>query len=323
MLKIGVAGTGQMGRYHINLLPTIPGIEFCSICDINEDMIKTLTKKYDVRGFIDYKKFLSSVDAVIISVPTYLHYRFANEALEAGKHVLLEKPMTKTVYFAEKLIGLAARKNLVLQVGHVERFNPAVQELQNIVKKPYLIQVQRLGPRSRIKDVGVVLDIMIHDIDIVLSIAQSKVVGISAYGHKIYSGFEDVANATIYFANGIIANITASRVSANKIRTLAISQEGSYILLDYMTQEITVIRQPLEEYIVLKEEIKYKQESLVEHVFVHKENNPLKLEQIHFIECIDNGRKPIRNSEADISALKIAKEIMARIYSGWKLPHDS
>ncbi len=321
MLKVGVAGTGHMGRYHINILPTLPDIEFASICDVDEVMVKKISGDYDVKGFTDYTKFLSSVDAVIIAVPTFLHYRFASAALEAGKHVLLEKPMTKTVYFAEKLVGLAEQKNLVLEVGHVERFNAAVQELQHIVKKPHLIQVQRLGPKSRITDVGVVLDLMIHDIDIVLSIAKSKPVSIAAYGHKIYSGFEDVANASIYFENGVIANITASRVSTNKVRTLAISQEGAYVFLDYATQDIMIIRQPLTEYLVLKEEIKYTQESLVEHVFVHKDN-ALKLEQIHFIDRIKNGKKPVRNGEADIATLKIAKEITNKIYASWKLNRD-
>ena len=317
MLKIGVAGAGHMGRYHINILPTVSGIEFSSICDIDQDLVKNLSREYNVRGYTEYDKFLSSVDAVIIAVPTFLHYRFASKALESGKHVLLEKPMTKTVYFAEKIIKLADSKNLVLQVGHVERFNAAVQELKNIVDRPFLIQAQRMGPKSRIKDIGVVLDLMIHDIDIVLSLAGSKPVSISAYGRKIYTGFEDIASATIYFENGVIAIITASRVSANKSRTLSISQEGSYIHLDYATQDITVIRQPLTDYVVLKEELKYRQESLVEHVAVYKEN-ALKLEQIHFIECIKDGKEPIRDADADISTLKIAKEITDKIYSGWK-----
>lgn len=320
MLKIGVAGAGHMGRFHINILPTVSGIEFSSICDTDEALVKKLSKEYGVKGFTDYNKFLSSVDAVIVAVPTFLHYRTASAALEAGRHVLLEKPMTKTVYFAEKLIALAKSKNLVLQVGHVERFNAAVQELKNIVDKPFLIQAQRMGPKSRIKDVGVVLDLMIHDIDIVLSLAGSKPVSISAFGRKIYSGFEDIATASIYFENGVIANITASRISANKSRTLEIYQEGAYIYLDYATQDITVIRQPLTDTVVLKEELKYRQESLVEHVAVYKDN-ALKLEQIHFIECINGGREPIRDSDADISALKIAKDIMGKIYSGWKQSH--
>lgn len=317
MIRIGVAGAGHMGRYHINTLSTVENVDFTAICDADQGLVDKISDQYGVKGFTDYKKFLSHVDAVIVAVPTFLHYKFASEALDAGKHILLEKPMTKTVYFAEKLVKLAEKKNLFLQVGHVERFNAAVQELQNVVKKPYLIQAQRLGPRSRIRDVGVVLDLMIHDIDIVMNIAQSPVVNIAAHGQKVYSDFEDVANASLYFENGVVANITASRVSENKVRTLAISQEGAYILLNYENQEITITRQPQTEYVVMKQEVKYRQDCLVERVFVHKDN-ALKLEQIHFIECITSDREPIRKPEADITAMKIAKEIMEKIYIGNK-----
>lgn len=317
MLKIGVAGTGHMGKYHINVLGTVPNVEFVSICDVNEEAVKKLSQDYGVKGYTDYSKFLSSVDAVVIAVPTFLHNKFASAALEAGKHVLLEKPMTKTVYFAEKLVNLAEKKNLFLQVGHIERFNAAVQELRNIVKKPYLIQAQRMGPRSRIRDCGVVLDLMIHDIDIVMGIAGSKPVDVVAHGQKVYTGFEDVANASIFFENGAVANITASRVSEIKMRNLAISQEGSYVFLNYDSQEITITRQPQSEYSVNKQEIKYKQENIVEKVFVHKDN-ALRLEQMHFVDCILNDREPIRKSEDDLVALKLAKEIMDKIYTGWK-----
>ncbi len=318
MLRIGVVGTGHMGRYHINTISTVNNVAFVSICDSNEDLVKKLASQYGVKAYTNFQQFLSSVDAIIIAVPTYLHYKFASEAMMAGKHILLEKPMTKTVYFAEKLVELAEKKNLFMQVGHVERFNAAVQELKHIVNKPYLIQAQRMGPRSRIKDIGVVLDLMIHDIDIVLSIAQSKVVDIAAHGQRIYSDFEDVANASLFFENGVVANITASRVSENKTRTLAISQEGAYVSLNYDTQEITITRQPQEDYLVLKEEIKYKQENVVERVFIHKDN-ALRLEQIHFIECINEDREPIHKPEADITALKIAKEIINKIYKIQKL----
>ncbi len=146
MLKVGVVGTGHMGTYHINTLSTIPGISFEAICDVNETKLKELSNKYNINYYTDYKKFLSKVDAVVVAVPTFLHYKFASEALNAGKHVLLEKPMTKTIYFAEKLFEIARKKNLILQVGHVERFNGAVQEVQKIVNTPYLIQAQRMSP---------------------------------------------------------------------------------------------------------------------------------------------------------------------------------
>ncbi len=317
MLKVGVVGIGHMGRYHVNTLSTLSDVKFASVCDLNVDGVSRIASTYGVKGYADYKKFLSSVDAVIIAVPTNLHYKFASEALEAGKHVLVEKPITRTVYYAEKLIELAEKKNLFLQVGHVERFNAAVQELQNIVANPYLIQAQRLGPRSRITEVGVVLDLMIHDIDIILAIADSPVASVGAHGHKIYTDYEDIANASIYFENGVVANITASRVSETKARTLTISQEGAFVELDYGTQDIAIYRQPQTEYIVMKDEIKYKQDSFVERVSVHKDN-ALKLEQIHFIECIQDQREPIRHPEADVRALKLAKEIQEQIYSHWE-----
>lgn len=319
MLKIGVVGIGHMGRYHVNVLSSLNSkVKLTAVCDMDSATVNRISEAYGIKGYTEYKKFLHEVDAVIIAVPTFLHYKFASEALNAGKPVLLEKPITRTVYYAEKLINLAEQKGLFLQVGHVERFNAAVQELQHIVVNPYFIQAQRLGPRGRIRDVGVVLDLMIHDIDIVLSVANSNPVDIQAHGSKVYSDFEDVANASIYFENGVVANLSASRVTDNKIRTLAISQEGSFISLDYATQDITIFRQPQTEYMVMKEEIKYKQEAFVERVFVHKEN-ALKLEQEHFIECITNDREPIRHPEADIRALTIAKRIIDEIYVGWEL----
>jgi predicted dehydrogenase len=317
VIKIGVAGAGHMGRYHINNLSTIDKVEFTAICDADEALVNKLAGQYDVKGYTDYKKFLAQVDAVIVAVPTFLHNKFASGALNAGKHVLLEKPMTKTIYFAEKLVQLAEQKKLVLQVGHVERFNAAVQELRNVVKKPYLIQAQRMGPRSRIRDVGVVLDLMIHDIDIVLNLANSPLVDVAAHGQRVYSAFEDVANASLYFENGVVANITASRVSEVKSRTLAISQEGSYVFLNYENQEITITRQPQSEYVVMKEELKYKQDSFVERVFVHKDN-AIKLEQLHFIDCIISDREPLRKAEDDIAAMRIAKQIADKIYKGMK-----
>lgn len=317
MLKVGVVGTGHMGTYHINTLSTIPGISFEAICDVNETKLKELSNKYNINYYTDYKKFLSKVDAVVVAVPTFLHYKFASEALNAGKHVLLEKPMTKTIYFAEKLFEIARKKNLILQVGHVERFNGAVQEVQKIVNTPYLIQAQRMSPPGRIRDVGVVLDLMIHDIDIVLLLANSEVVDVYASGSKVFSDFEDVATAVIYFESGAVASISASRVTENKIRNLAISQKGSYVFLNYDTQEITITRQPSSDYTVLKEEIKYKQEFLVEKVYVHKEN-ALRLEQLHFIDCIINGKKPDFEPEDDLAAHRIAKKITEKIYRSWK-----
>lgn len=315
MLKVGVVGIGHMGKYHVNLLSQSSKAKLHAVCDIDQSSVDEISSRYGIKGYTDYKRFLSAVDAVVIAVPTYLHYKYASEALMAGCPILLEKPITKTVYYAEKLVNLAEQKNLFLQVGHVERFNAAVSELKNIVKDPYFIHAERMGPPSRITDVGVVLDLMIHDIDIACQIAGSEPLDIQAHGTKVYSEFEDLANASILFENGVIANLTASRVSQNKSRLLTLSQKDSFVSLDFATQDITIIRQPQAAYEVMKEEIKYKQESLVERVFIHK-GNALQLEIDHFIDCV-GGKEPIHTPEADLTALKAAKRVMDGIYRSW------
>ncbi len=162
---------------------------------------------------------------------------------------------------------------------------------------------------------------MIHDIDIVLNIAHSTLRDLTAHGHKIYSDYEDGANASLYFENGVVANIAASRITDNKVRTMAISQEGAYINLDFATQDITIYRQPQQDYLVNREEIRYKQEALVERVFVHKDN-ALKIEDEHFISCVTQDKEPIHKPEADLRALKIAKQIVDKIHVGWDMHDD-
>lgn len=313
-LKIGVIGSGHMGRYHVNVLSLMDKAKLTAICDLNEEK-QNLAEKYNTEWFKDIDEFLKRIDAAVVATPTSTHYDIAKKVLEAGKHVLIEKPLTDSVEKAEKLIELARKKNLILQVGHLERFNGAVAELRDkIIKNPYLIEARRLSPKNdRIKDVGVVLDLMIHDIDIALSLVNGqKVVNISGYGSKVYSNHEDVAVALIEFDNGCIADIKASRVTDEKIRTLAISQEGSYVFLDYATQDIQIHRQPSLEYMINKVEIRYSQESLIERVFIHKDN-PLKLELEHFVDCILKHIEPYVNGEMDLLTLKVAMEIYSKM----------
>ncbi len=313
-LKVGVCGSGHMGRYHINVLSLINNVELAGIFD-TDDTKQELAKQYSTTFYNDFDDFLKNLDAVVIATPTSTHFEIAIKAMEAGKHVLIEKPLTDTVENAEKLIDMAAKKKLILQVGHIERFNGAVTELRNkIIKNPYLIEARRLSPRSnRIKDVGVILDLMIHDIDIVLSlVSRGNVNKVSAFGSKVYSNHEDVAAAIIEFDNGCIADIKASRVTDEKIRTLSVSQESSYVFLDYATQDIQIHRQPSQEYFINKEEIRYSQESLIERVFIHKDN-PLKLELEHYIDCILDKTEPFINGEMDLLTLKVAMDIYSQM----------
>lgn len=309
-IKLGIIGVGHMGQYHANVTRSLKEkFIFTGIFDIDAEKAREVSEKYRVPFFEKVEELIDNVDAVIVAVPTYLHYEYTLKALENNVHVLVEKPVTLKVEQAKELVGKAKKKGLVFHVGHVERFNGAVQELHKIVTNPFVIESRRLVPyNERIKDVGVVLDLMIHDVDIIMNIVNSPVVSVKASGGSVFSDFEDYASAILQFKNGCIATVTASRITQRKIRTLSISQEKSYIFLDYATQDIHIHRQASQAYLLTKEEIKYSQESFVEELFVHKEN-PLKHEHEHFYDCIVNGASSIVSSEADIRILEVTLEI--------------
>ena len=205
---------------------------------------------------------------------------------------------------------LAEKKNLTLHIGHVERFNGAVQELHKIVTAPIFVESRRMGPfAERIKDDGVVLDIMIHDIDIVLNLINSKVIETNVLGASVFSKKDDLVNAQLRFENGCIANIIASRASQNKVRTLSITQPDSYVILDYTEQEIYVHRKSSSEHVLTRDSLRYKQESLVERIFVHKDN-PLKLEIKHFLDCAANGSPRRVAVHNELYSLEIGLDIL-------------
>lgn len=315
-IKMGVIGTGHMGQYHVNVLAGLKEThELVGIYDASEERLKELSEKYNTTGYDSAEALIADVDAVTIAVPTALHYDIAKAALSAGVHVLVEKPITETTEQAKELITLAREKNLILQVGHVERFNGAVMELNKIVTKPLLIEAKRLSPFTpRIKDVGVVLDILIHDLDIVLNMVNSNIKSYSATGSKVMSDNEDIAILQIAFEDGAVANLTASRVSQHKVRELTITQEKSFVSLNYANQDIEIYRQASAAYLMTKEEIKYSQESFVEKLYVHKDN-PLKSEHMHFYECITGKAQPLVSNEKDLETLEIALGSLQQIRS--------
>ena len=305
-LKMGVIGVGHMGQYHVNVLSAMQTHKLVGVYDANYDHASQLVTKYETRAFKSIDSLLEKVDAVTVAVPTNMHYQVAKKALENNCHVLLEKPMTETVAQAEELMQLARKKGKILQVGHVERFNGAVMELHKIVTEPLFIEAKRISPFTpRIKDVGVVLDVLIHDLDIVLNLVDSPIESYTATGRSAFSNHEDVAVITINFQSGCIATLIGSRVSQNKERTLHISQDKSYIFLNYANQDIEIHRQATSAYLMTKEEIKYSQESFVEKLYVHKDN-PLKSEHLHFYECVMEGATPLVSNEKDIQTLDIA-----------------
>ncbi len=308
--KVGVVGVGRMGEYHVGVLSEMREADLVGVVDSSEERAKTISERYNVPYFGDYKDLFDKADVAVVAVPTSLHYSIGKEFLQAGIHVLLEKPCADDLAQARELFDIADEKNITLHIGHVERFNGAVQELFKIVKDPIYIECRRMSPfASRMKDDGVVLDVMIHDIDIILNLIKSEVSNINVVGSSVFSGRDDLVNAQIEFENGCVANILASRASQNKVRTLEVTQKDSSVLLDYTEQEIFVHRQSSSEHQMSKGALRYKQESLVERIFVHKDN-PLKLELEHFIDCATNGSPRKVAVETEVNSLKIALQIL-------------
>ncbi len=308
--KVGVVGVGRMGEYHVGVLSEMREADLVGVVDSSEERAKTISERYNVPYFGDYKDLFDKADVAVVAVPTSLHYSIGKEFLQAGIHVLLEKPCADDLAQARELFDIADEKNITLHIGHVERFNGAVQELFKIVKDPIYIECRRMSPfASRMKDDGVVLDVMIHDIDIILNLIKSDVSNVNVVGSSVFSGRDDLVNAQIEFENGCVANILASRASQNKVRTLEVTQKDSSVLLDYTEQEIFVHRQSSSEHQMSKGALRYKQESLVERIFVHKDN-PLKLELKHFIDCATNGSPRKVAVETEVNSLKIALQIL-------------
>jgi predicted dehydrogenase len=239
-LRIGVIGTGAMGTNHLRVVNSIPEMEATCAMDIDETHLHSACEPYQhIKKTMDYRDMVDLVDGVMVSPPTIDHFEISKFFIEHKKHVLVEKPITTTVEEAEELIRLAKENNVVLAVGHLERFNPAVEYIQSIVRQPRFIEVQRLGSFSaRSLDVDVIMDLMVHDLDIILQWDQSGVKQINASGVPIVSDKIDIANVRLQFNSNLVANITASRVSQKKTRKLRIFQKNKYISLDYKKRRV-------------------------------------------------------------------------------------
>ncbi len=306
-LRIAVIGTGHLGSFHAKVYYAIrrrANLALVGVCDIEKKQAKEVSKKYGIPYYTDYRDLLDKIDAVSIAVPTNLHHRVAKDCLEAGVHVLIEKPMTKTLVEADDLITLAESKGLIIQVGHIERFNSAIRAIEPLLEKPKFIECQRLGSiqkKNRIKDVGVVLDLMIHDIDIILGLVNSKVKHIEAVGMSSVTDYEDMANVRLTFQNDVIADITASRVTQEETRKIRIFQEHSYILLDYMNQEAF--------------SFKKSGEAINKHKIRIRKRDALKVELKSFVNCVHNSKKPIISGYEGRQALQVALDILDKINS--------
>jgi len=315
-IRAGVVGVGHMGRYHVSAYTEIRDVELTAVCDSDPEKVRQLADYYHTWGTTDFREMFGKVDLVSIAVPTAMHVPVAREFLEAGIHVLLEKPIAHSFADAHGLFTYALEHDLALQIGHVERFNGAIQELKKIVENPIYFESRRIGPyTSRNSDDGVVLDLLIHDIDIVLQLVGSPLVETQAMGRRVVSGRDDIVSAQLRFESGCLAHLVASRVSEEKSRTLTVTQPGAYISLDYTDQEIHIHRQARSEAQVTTEQLRYKQESIIERLFVYK-GNPLKLELQHFIDCAMKGQKTGVSPEDELHSLRVALDILDRIKPG-------
>lgn len=315
-LKIGLVGVGKLGAMHANSLAQNPEAELVGVCDSNVQRARDIAEKFRCSAFNTFAELLPQVEAVGIIVPTTLHHTMTVQALAAGKSVFVEKPIAGSIAEAEKMVQLAREKNVALQVGHIERFNPAIRALDGRSLKPMFIESHRLAPFDpRGTDVAVVLDLMIHDIDIILSIVQAEVVALHANGVAVVSDEVDIANARITFANGCVANVTASRISQRKMRKMRLFQRDAYISIDFL-QRLTEVFQLIEgdngqpSTVVLgqiekgtrKRNIVYEQASI-------PEGDAMTAEWSSFIHAVRHNTRPVVSGEDGLKALKIAQEI--------------
>jgi len=308
-LRAGVIGVGYLGRFHAQKYAALENVDLVGVADVSRDRAEEVAAEVGTTAFTDYREFLGRVDLVSIVVPTQYHFTVAKECLETGCHILLEKPITQTVAEAEGLIRLAAERGLVFQVGHLERFNPAVLALKGVLKSPLFIESHRLAPfKPRGTDVNVVLDLMIHDIDIILSMVPSTVKVVNSVGVPVLSSEVDIANARLQFENGCVANVTASRASREGMRKIRIFQSDAYISIDYQDRKIAIFRKggpgfpiPGLPNITMEEKTFEQGDALLEEIRA-------------FVGAVSSGTPPPVTGEDGKRALELALQINQKLW---------
>jgi predicted dehydrogenase len=311
-IRVGVIGVGNMGQHHTRVLSLLKDVELVGVADLNVELGIDTAAKYKARFFEDYRELLPLVDAVCIAVPTRHHYPVGMACFDAGLHVLIEKPIAASIAEAEMLVNAAAKKQLILQVGHIERFNPAFLELSKVLKTEELLALEahRMSPHAdRANDVSVVLDLMIHDIDLMLELARSPVVRLTASGSRAAdSGYLDYVTATMGFGNGVVATLTASKVTHRKIRRIAAHCRNSLTEADFLNNQILIHRQVHANYSTNYGQVLYRQDGLIERVYTSN-IEPLHAELEHFVNCVRGGNQPSVGGEQALKALRLASQI--------------
>lgn len=296
-IKIGIVGVGYLGTQHARILSYLEGAELRAVADKDFQKALQIGNRHGVKYFQNYEEMIDDIDAAIVATNTSDHFAVTLRLLENGKHVLVEKPITETVEQGEKLIAEAEANKLILQVGHLERFNPAVEAVENMISDPRFIEVQRLGSFSaRSLDIDVVLDLMIHDLDIILALIGDEVVSIKSSGIHVLSEKTDIANARLEFRSGCVATLTASRVHQGKVRKLRIFEPTSYYSIDYIDQEVKVF--PLDG-----------RQTDIKTLKIQKEE-PLKKELMNFLASIQSGRTEKVSGREGLRALRLAHQVI-------------
>jgi len=302
-VRVGVIGVGYLGKHHARIFSDIEDVELVGVSDINETAAREIARTYGCRPYTSYGELIGQCDAVSIVTPTTTHHAIAMDCIAAGKDLLIEKPITADIGQAKEVVGAAAAKNLILQVGHLERYNPGIIAAAGMISEPSFIESERLSPfMGRADDVDVTLDLMIHDIDIVLSLVCSRLTDIRAFGKTMITDRIDLAKAWLEFENGSRALITASRLSPDKVRTLKVFQKDSIISIDYQKQEVSRSWREGKE--------------IVSEVIRPETREPLKEELRDFIFCVRNRKRPGVSGIEAMNALDVALKITDMLKSG-------
>ena len=296
-VRVGIVGVGYLGTQHARILSYLEEADLQAVADINFEKALQIGNRHGVRYFQNFEDMLDDIDAAVVSADTSAHFAISECLLRNGKHVLVEKPITETVEQGERLCALADEKGLIFQVGHLERFNPAVEAVENMISEPKFLEVQRLGSFSaRSLDVDVVLDLMVHDLDIIMSLIKDEVVSIKSSGIHVLSEKIDIANARLEFKSGCVATLTASRVHQGKVRKLRIFEPTSYYAIDYIDQEVKIF--PLDG-----------RQSDIRTLKITKEE-PLRKELLNFLASIGTGRNLKVTGAEGLRALRLAYQVI-------------
>ena len=317
MLKVGVLGVGHLGKFHLNNWQEIDGVQLVGFYDPGDENALSVSEKYQLQRYEDAEKLIDACDAVDIVAPTTAHFALAKSAIKKGKHVFVEKPLANTMDEARELVKLAKEANIKFQVGHVERFNPAFVALHGYTISPMFIEVHRLAQfNPRGTDVSVILDLMIHDIDIILSLVNSNVKSISANGVAVMSDTPDIANVRMEFDNGCVANLTSSRISMKKMRKMRLFQKDAYIGIDFLTKKTEIIRLNTatdENVFTFDIETNNGKKTIAIANPLIEEGNAIKMELEAFANAIINNTEPPVTVLDGFRAMDIAHQILEKI----------